>query len=250
MGHSHSPYLEDIPLSAALERWWSALADAALDGPLPGETVALAEANGRITAEPVWAAVSSPHYHASAMDGYAVHVGSNARRQRDASPAPAHRRRRVLRRHGRPAAARRECGHHDRRRAGARGTRRGADRDPGGRRALAARAADGRGHGGDGVDPARQPPATPAGYRRGGWLGTRARSARRQPRVAILPTGTELVAPGAALRPGDIIEYNSLVLGALVREWGGEVTSLPPLTRRLRGHSGRDRLRLRKPTTW
>ncbi len=52
---------------------------------------------------------------------------------------------------------------------------------------------------------------------------------RRKPRVAILPTGTELVAPGAALHPGDIIEYNSLVLGALVREWGGEVTRLPML---------------------
>ena len=29
-------------------------------------------ANGRVTAEPIWAKISSPHYHAAAMDGYAV----------------------------------------------------------------------------------------------------------------------------------------------------------------------------------
>jgi len=67
-----SPYLEDIPLDQALARWWEALAAAGLDGPLPGEPVPLEDALGRVTAEPVWARISSPHYHASAMDGYAV----------------------------------------------------------------------------------------------------------------------------------------------------------------------------------
>ena len=52
---------------------------------------------------------------------------------------------------------------------------------------------------------------------------------RRKPRVAIQPTGTELVAPGDPLHPGDIIEYNSLVIGAMVQEWGGLPTRLPPL---------------------
>ncbi len=54
-------------------------------------------------------------------------------------------------------------------------------------------------------------------------------SVRLRPRVAIQPTGTELVAPGAALYPGAIIEYNSLVLAAMVREWGGLADRLPPL---------------------
>ena len=54
-------------------------------------------------------------------------------------------------------------------------------------------------------------------------------SVRRKPRVAIQPTGTELVAPGATLYPGAIIEYNSLVLAAMVREWGGLADRLPPL---------------------
>jgi len=45
---------------------------------------------------------------------------------------------------------------------------------------------------------------------------------RRKPKVVIIPTGTEIVEPGAALRKGDIIEYNSRILGGLVSEWGGE----------------------------
>ena len=61
-------------MEEALARWWSVLADAGLDRPLPGESVALEDAAGRITAEPVWALISSPHYHAAAMDGYAVHA--------------------------------------------------------------------------------------------------------------------------------------------------------------------------------
>ena len=49
----------------------------------------------------------------------------------------------------------------------------------------------------------------------------------RQPRVAILPTGSELVPTGSDPEPGEIIEYNSLVLAAQVEEWGGKSTRLP-----------------------
>jgi putative molybdopterin biosynthesis protein len=44
----------------------------------------------------------------------------------------------------------------------------------------------------------------------------------RKPRVAVIPTGTELVYPGDPLQEGDIIEYNSIVLAGLINEWGGE----------------------------
>ena len=40
----------------------------------------------------------------------------------------------------------------------------------------------------------------------------------------MLPTGSELVAIGQPVRPGDIIEFNSLVLAAQVRQWGGQAT--------------------------
>lgn len=45
---------------------------------------------------------------------------------------------------------------------------------------------------------------------------------RRRPRVAIIPTGQELVPPGTTPAPGQVIEYNSAILSALVAEWGGE----------------------------
>ena len=44
---------------------------------------------------------------------------------------------------------------------------------------------------------------------------------RRKPSVAIIPTGNELVQIGSDLKPGDIIEFNSLVLAGMVEEWGG-----------------------------
>ena len=45
---------------------------------------------------------------------------------------------------------------------------------------------------------------------------------RRKPKVVIIPTGNEIVEPGTNLKRGDIIEYNSRMLGGLVSEWGGE----------------------------
>jgi len=49
----------------------------------------------------------------------------------------------------------------------------------------------------------------------------------RRPRVAILPTGSELVPLGSELRPGDILEYNSLVLAAQVKATGAQSTRYP-----------------------
>jgi putative molybdopterin biosynthesis protein len=50
---------------------------------------------------------------------------------------------------------------------------------------------------------------------------------RRKPRVAILPTGSELVPVGSKVLPGQIIEYNSLMLAAQVESWGGLPTRFP-----------------------
>ena len=48
---------------------------------------------------------------------------------------------------------------------------------------------------------------------------------RCKPSVAVIPTGNELVQVGDDLKPGDIIEFNSLVLGGMVEEWGGQATT-------------------------
>ncbi len=43
----------------------------------------------------------------------------------------------------------------------------------------------------------------------------------KKPVVGIIPTGTEMVEPGTELVVGDIIEFNSRVFSAQVKEWGG-----------------------------
>ena len=67
-----SIYLEDIPLDEAWAAMTAALEEAHLWQPLAREVVDLVDAAGRVTAEAIWARISAPHYHASAMDGYAV----------------------------------------------------------------------------------------------------------------------------------------------------------------------------------
>jgi putative molybdopterin biosynthesis protein len=53
---------------------------------------------------------------------------------------------------------------------------------------------------------------------------------KARPRVAIIPTGDELIEPGEEAKPGAVIEFNSSVLAAFVREWGGEPVKLPKVS--------------------
>ena len=46
-------------------------------------------------------------------------------------------------------------------------------------------------------------------------------------RVLVLSTGTELVAPGTSLQPGQIYESNAVMLAAALREAGADVTTAP-----------------------
>ena len=127
-----------LPVEEALRRL---LADA---GPVGAETVALADAAGRVLAEPVEALRTQPPFPASAMDGYAVRAARPRRR---------------------PKA----CG--DRRSAGRRAVRRPGRRRPG-RAHLHRRAGAGRGR----HDPH---PGECAAHRRGNGRGRR--DGRRRP---------------------------------------------------------------------
>ncbi|WP_416151574.1 molybdopterin biosynthesis protein [Salipaludibacillus sp. HK11] len=60
-------YLEDTPRQDALDQCFQLL-----DFKETVETIPTQEAVGRITAEPIYANASNPHFHASAMDGIAV----------------------------------------------------------------------------------------------------------------------------------------------------------------------------------
>ena len=53
-------------------------------------------------------------------------------------------------------------------------------------------------------------------------LGTDRVSVYRRPRVAILSTGDELIAPGQPMRPGLVYDSNATILADAVRELGGE----------------------------
>ncbi|MFA4911249.1 MAG: molybdopterin biosynthesis protein, partial [Desulfobacteria bacterium] len=69
-------YLDDQPWEEALKKYLNFLEEqGALKPGLP-EQVSAEDAVGRITAEPVFACISSPHYHAAAMDGVAVKASS------------------------------------------------------------------------------------------------------------------------------------------------------------------------------
>lgn len=50
---------------------------------------------------------------------------------------------------------------------------------------------------------------------------------KARPRVGIIPTGDEIIQPGEQPTPGAVIDFNSTVLAAFVREWGGAPVKYP-----------------------
>lgn len=214
-------YLEDIPMDVARARLSAALEAAGKAGPLPGERVALDDALGRVTAEPIWALISSPHYHAAAMDGYAVRaadtlgatetrpvrlaVPEQAYPVNTGAPLPDGCNAVIMIEHVQPI---------------------GDDLIE--IRAPVAPWQHVRMMGEDMVATELILPANhvlrPHDLGAIAGCGHSSVTVRRRPRVAILPTGSELVGPDSTPRPGDVIEYNSIVLGAQVRAAGGEFT--------------------------
>jgi molybdopterin molybdotransferase/putative molybdopterin biosynthesis protein len=84
MKHDRDVFLHDVPLEAARARFEAAL-DAATVRNDATETLELDDALDRVTARPVIARLSSPHYHACAMDGIAV-VAARTAGARETAP--------------------------------------------------------------------------------------------------------------------------------------------------------------------
>ena len=212
-------YLDDLPLEEALRIYRRHLRQVgALKVGAP-ETIPAEQALARVTAAPVYAANSSPHYHASAMDGMAVQSADTY---------------------------------------GASETR--PVRLALGREAIPVDTGDPLPAACDAVIMIEDVhfvdanlieilhPATPWQHIRavgedivatemilpanhqirpidlGAFLAAGVTEVRvhPKPKVAILPTGTELVQPGVALEPGQIVEFNSRIFAGMVTEWGGE----------------------------
>ncbi len=235
-------YLEDVPMDQAKAVFANALSHAGLWQPLPSETIPVTAANGRVTASPIWAKFSSPHYHAAAMDGFAVRaqdthgametqplqltlIKEDAEAESAIRPAkavntghalPAWANAVVMIEHTQPITL------------------------PDGRKGLEIRAALPPWHHVRpmGEDMVATELVLPANHTiRAVDLGAMAGSGHavaavyRRPRVAIIPTGSELISAEDAvvnpLQPGQIIEYNSLVLAAQIETWGGLPTRFP-----------------------
>lgn len=232
-----SVYLHDIPLSHAQSRLREALQDANLWRVLGVEEIPLDEnALSRITAEPIWAKVSSPHYHASAMDGFAVKA-ENTNGAQPSSPISftleANFAQYVDTGDALPDWANAVIPIENVESLNENGEITLSIRQPSSIRIRAAVApwSHVRPLGEDIVATQLVLPASHT--LRPVDLGAIAASGHQtirvalKPKVAILPTGTELVPIGSKLKSGDILEYNSLVMAAQIKAMGGEPTRYP-----------------------
>jgi putative molybdopterin biosynthesis protein len=223
--HARDIYLEDIPLEDALARFWSALERANALTPLPAEEVDIDAALGRVTAEPVFARLSVPHYHAAAMDGIAVRaddtvgasetspvqlkVGTQAIWVDTGDPLPPDTNAVIM------AEQIQDLGDD--------------------RLEILAAVAPWQHVRSMGEDLVATELVLPENHVLTAVdlgavtaAGHTAVSVRRKPRIAILPTGTELVEAGPGpLQPGAIVDFNSVTLAGQVREWGGQPSRLP-----------------------
>jgi putative molybdopterin biosynthesis protein len=223
-------FLDVIDRDEAERRFQAALN---LD-PLPAEAAPLAEALGRVLAQPIVAAVDVPGFDRANVDGFAV-------RSADTIGAEEERPRRLsLLREQIDTAVVPTC-------EVAAGTAvgiatggmvpRGADAvvmvehtDVEGETLLVRKSvAAGAGLTFAGTDVARGESVLHVGRvltsRETGVLAALGQNkvpVRRRPRVAILSTGNELVPPGGAMRPGLVFDSNQQILADAVREIGGE----------------------------
>lgn len=219
-------YLETIPADEALARLESALAEAGWFDRRATETVSSYQSVGRYTASLVYANASSPHYPAAAMDGVAVrtvdltaasdrnpvqlNLGEQAVIVDTGDPVPP----------GFDAVVMWE------------------DLAQVTESSVTVLAAVAPWHHVRmvGEDVVKNECLFPSFYRLGpadaGALlaaGVLKLAVLKRPVTGFIPTGPELVAPGEAVQPGDIPEYNSAMLGAYASEWGAEPRTYPPV---------------------
>ncbi|GAF25372.1 molybdopterin biosynthesis enzyme [Moorella thermoacetica Y72] len=219
-------FVPSRPWQEALEEFLGALRSSGYLAGLPTEEIDVTQALGRVTAAPVYAAISSPHYPAAAMDGIAVRAETTFGASEQEPLELALDREAVVVDTGDPLPEGfdavimvEEVAFQDKTTA-----------------IIKRPAVPGQNVRPVGEDITAGEMLVPAGhsltpYDLGGLLaaGVTRVTVRPRPRVAILPTGTEIVPPNPNPAPGEILESNGTMLAALVSQWGG-VPEVYPIT--------------------
>src|SRR3954454_7397050 len=218
-----TPFIHDVPAAEALAAWRAACVAAGCPERVEAVRLGLAEAVGRVTAEPVWATRSSPSFDASAMDGIAVRAAETVGAS-ESTPVLLEAGSYVVVDTGDPlpegfdAVVMREQVH----------------RDDAGRAELRAAVAPYQHVRSIGEDVSATELLLPEGHRlravdlaAAAAAGASELRVRRRPVVAVLPTGDELKPIGEPTGPGEILDTNSLMLAAQAREAGCEARRLP-----------------------
>ncbi len=222
MADRATPFLHDVPLHRALERWKDVCRDAGCPERVGPTTIRLHDAVGRVTAEPIWAARSSPPFDSAAMDGIAVR-SSQTVGATESSPLRLPPERFVVLDTGDPlpdgfdAVVMREHVHY----VDGHAELRGAVVPYQHVRSI-------------GEDISATELLLPAGHRlrpvdvaAAAASGATQVSVRRAPVVTILPTGDELRPVGSELAPGELLDTNSLMLAGQARELGCDTIVFP-----------------------
>lgn len=221
----NSPYVSDVPADAAMLSWLDACVAAGCPERVETVVVPLAEAVGRVTAEPIWATRCSPVADVAAMDGIAVVAWETAGASQTAplllepgsyevvdtgDPMP----------EGFDAVVMREHVHYVQ-----------------GAAEIMAAVPPYQHVRSIGEDVSAGELLLPEGHRlrpvdiaAAAAAGATELWVRRKPRVAVIPTGDEIVPVGSPPRVGEILDTNSLMLVAQAHELGCEAwaTAIQP----------------------
>ncbi len=215
-----SPFVSDVPAAQALDAWREACAATGCRPRVDAVRVPVADAVGRVTAEPVWARRSSPAFDSSGMDGIAVRAADTVGAAETTpvllsdfavvdtgDPLP----------EGYDAVVMRENVH----RVGDTAEVRAAVPPYQHVRSI-------------GEDISATELLLPAGHRlrpvdvaAAAAAGATELAVRRAPVVVIVPTGDEIRPIGTEPAPGEILDTNSLMLAAQARELGCEARVTP-----------------------
>ena len=228
---ANKAYLNCQTRLQAQEGWRKRLKEAGFFDRLPVETIAVDDALGRVTAQSVYARQSAPHYNSAAMDGIAVRASDSFGAQ-ESAPV-----RLQLQTISTPFVA--GCCY---------GVDTGDVMPPGtnavimvedvhldGAQAEIIAAAAPWQHvriigedivANELVVPEHQA-ISPVDIAALLAAGLETISVLAKPRVAVIPTGDEIVATYRELKPGAILDVNSHMLAAAVRDWHGEATRYP-----------------------